>query len=706
MSRRCSSAQRRSRLERRRSRPLYVLVWIVLSSIGVSNQGAPAQASQQPPPSAPSGLPAFRTEIVVTAERGLDDRQRLPVSTAVLVRSEIERLPATTLADVVQALPGFHMVLGGESGLLPAPIARGFFGGGEAEYVKLLVDGIPVSDAESGLADWRRLPAFSIDRVEAVRGPASAVYGDTALGGVVQVFTAAAAERAARLDMSGGSFGVRSVGGALGQPLGKAALDLIGSYLQTDGFRSRSDLREAFGAVAFRQSRNSRRWSARASFNHLDRQEPGALTGQQLAVDRESSDELFQGDREKTRKAQGALSFASASGPLRYSISGHVTGRGGERVRTLLLAPGLGDRARRDISTTRAGASVESSIDTALAGTSGQLRFGADVSRDRVDTTYREVDPDDTVGPQIGTFLGTRWQVAGYATQSMDLGNRWRLHAGVRWDNLRDRLRDETRASHTAWSPRAGAALFLGDSVRATTVFAQASGAFKAATLDQLFDPRPFPDFRGGTFLVSTPSLQPQRAANIEGGVRQSTRRYRWEVVLYRMTVSNEIDFDPATFTYGNIGRSTHTGAELEAAVFRGSRVSAAVNYAWTRVLAGAGSEGSQLKNIPRHLFRPELTVALPAGALLHARYTLTAGAFADDRNAVPLGNRSTLDFRIARRAGRVTARFDLLNVTSDRYEEVGFVLPDFGGGVVPFYYPAPGVAVRAGLELAFHKGK
>lgn len=664
------------------------------------------QPTQTPQPSSPA-IPAFRTEIVVTPERGSDNRDRLPVSTAVLTRTEIERLPATTLGDVLQAVPGFHVLLGADSGLAPAPIARGFFGGGEAEYVKLLIDGVPVSDAESGLVDWRTLPAFAVDRIEALRGPGSAVYGDSALGGVVQAFTTVRDETFGRVSIGGGSFGARNVGGEFTHPLAAATLSVIASYGATDGFRARSALREGYTSASFRHTRDARQWTARGSFNYVTREEPGALTIDQLSSDRTMSDPMFSADRDTNRRGHGAIRFASEAAQLQYSIVGHVSARGGERFRTLLLAPGLGDAAHRDISTRSAGATVENSFDLSGLPGASSLRFGLDLVRSDVDTAYHGLDPGNRLTAPIGAFVGDRTQLAAYATQSVDLHTSVRLHAGVRWDRLTDHVNDETRASHDAWSPRIGATVLVTDSARPITAFGQVSRAFKAPTLDQLFDPRPFPNFQGGTFLVSNPALEPQRATNIEGGLRQSGPMYRWGVMVYRMRVKNEIDFDPATFTYANIRRSTHSGAELDATLFQRSRVAVAFDYAWTRVSPDEPESGGwQLKNIPRHLLRPELTVTLPHGAMFHVRYTRATGAFADDQNLFPLRDRSTLDIRVAKRLRRFTARLDLLNVTNDRYEEVGFTLADFRGGVVPFYYPAQGFSIRAGLELAYQRGQ
>jgi outer membrane receptor protein involved in Fe transport len=149
----------------------------------------------------PTRPPAVRENVVGTAERAPEGRESIPAAVTVLTREDIERLPANDLGELLRYLPGFHVHFGTPFGGAPMVSARGFFGGGEAEYVQLLVDGVPVSDVESGLADWRGIRAADVERIEALRGPASALYGDTALGGVIQIFTRRATdERAAPLE--------------------------------------------------------------------------------------------------------------------------------------------------------------------------------------------------------------------------------------------------------------------------------------------------------------------------------------------------------------------------------------------------------------------------------------------------------------------------------------------------------------------------
>ncbi|HEX5760251.1 MAG TPA: TonB-dependent receptor, partial [Thermoanaerobaculia bacterium] len=285
-------------------------------------------------------------------------------------------------------------------------------------------------------------------------------------------------------------------------------------------------------------------------------------------------------------------------------------------------------------------------------------------------------------------------------------GARVRLAAGLRWDAIEEDFAGPARSpSHEAWSPRLGATLRLGrDGAATPVVHLQLARAFKAPTVDQLFDPRPFPDFAGGTFTLSNPALQPQRAASAEVGIGRTAAAGRWQVVGYRIEVENEIDFDPATFRFVNLGGSLHRGVEADAAWRPGGRWSAALGYAWTRVEPRGGEHrGRQLKNIPRHRARLALDRELPRDARLAAAWTWTGRRFLDDANRVPLPSAGALDLRLARSFGRTRLRLDLLNAFDRRFAEVGYVLPDLAsGGEVPYALPAPGRALRVGFDWDF----
>ena len=165
------------------------------------------------------------------------------------------------------------------------------------------------------------------------------------------------------------------------------------------------------------------------------------------------------------------------------------------------------------------------------------------------------------------------------------------------------------------------------------------------------------------------------------------------------MDVKDEIDFDIRTFWYGNVGRSRHTGAELEGNGRVGTWLQPSVTYAWTRVEDAAS--GNQLKNVPRQTFVLAATFTLPWHLGAYARFRRASGAYLDDANSVPIRGPATLDVRIRRTFGRQTMFADAVNLANNHYEEYGFTLSDFVGRVVPYAYPGAPRALRVGMSIA-----
>jgi outer membrane receptor protein involved in Fe transport len=276
------------------------------------------------------------------------------------------------------------------------------------------------------------------------------------------------------------------------------------------------------------------------------------------------------------------------------------------------------------------------------------------------------------------------------------------LTGALRWDAVEDGGFGVDPAEaidpQRAWSPRVAVALRLTDA-GSVSMFGHVSRAFKAPTLDQRFDPRPYPDFQGGTFTISNPRLVPQRATNAEAGI-SGAGPVRWSALAYHMAVEDEIDFDLRTFSYANIGESRHTGFEVEAEGQWGNRVRPSITYALARVQTAGGEH--QLRNVPRHLVTLGLGADLPwrIGAL--ARYARTWSAYLDDQNLLGIDGPSTLDVRFRRPVGRHAVFVDVLNATNDTYEEYGFVLGDFLGGTVPYAYPGAPRAARVGFTVSY----
>src|ERR1051326_1922799 len=613
-----------------------------------------------------------REEITVTA-RVPEPRDEATAASSVITKKQIEAMPAVALPEIVERVPGMTMFFDTDFSYgQPMPTARGFFGGGVVEYVKVLVDGVPVGDPESGLADWRHLRASGIERIEVLRGPASPLYGDTALGGVVEVITRPNdASDDATVRLGGGSFGSRSLdaNGHAGSGALRSTFSLFGAT--TDGYRAHSANADRGADATLDRLGDAARLGLALSYAKKDRDDPGAITDTLEAADRRAANPFFLSDNERTtRRRIAATAERFGSAPLRATLYG--ADRDTDWVSTYLVAPKFGSTLVRRINTRSLGGSVDAAHDFARV----TLRGGVEGGHDTLDGDYAPPN-----GAVIATEDVARTRKAAFATATVRVAPRVQFVAGVRHDAI---------DSMSATAPRAGLNVHFGDVV----YFAQASRAFKAPTLDQLFDPRPFPGPTGKPIYISNASLQPQRARNFELGASRTTPALTWSIDAYAMHVRDEIDLDLRTFSYPNIGASRHRGVE---SMFEltSARVRPFATYAWTRVEDEA-NPGQQLKNIPEHVAQLGLATTLPARVDASVVWRWMHGRWLDDDGLFPMPNVSRLDLRLARRFGPAAVQLDVLNATNARYNELGYVL--FG---TPFEYPAAARAVRVGL--VFH---
>ena len=178
--------------------------------------------------------------IVVTATRTPQPLGETGANVSVLSGEEIRRSSALHLGEALGTIPGVSI---GEYGGLGQNVALSLRGS-TAGQVLVLVDGVPVNDLQLGGLDLNQLCLDNIDRVEMIRGAASALYGADAMGGVVNVITPQAPLSGVTSAVSyrQGDHGLERITGRLARPVGKRfSVHLLGSKTDYDGFRENSD---------------------------------------------------------------------------------------------------------------------------------------------------------------------------------------------------------------------------------------------------------------------------------------------------------------------------------------------------------------------------------------------------------------------------------------------------------------------------------
>ncbi|MCH8083902.1 MAG: TonB-dependent receptor plug domain-containing protein, partial [Myxococcales bacterium] len=182
-------------------------------------------------------------EVSVTATRAEREVLDTPGNVTVIDREQIERSGLRDVPELLRRLAGVYVTNTTSSPEGYGMEIRGFNdGGGGGSSTLVLVDGRRINEPDSSNADWSRLRLDNVERIEILRGPASAAWGDNAIGGVVQIFTrrgegdtqATLKGRAGSYDNYGGSF-------YAGGSQGPVTASLFADGLDSDNYRDRAN---------------------------------------------------------------------------------------------------------------------------------------------------------------------------------------------------------------------------------------------------------------------------------------------------------------------------------------------------------------------------------------------------------------------------------------------------------------------------------
>ena len=658
--------------------------------------------------------------VVVTGSRTEQASFDLPAAIDVVDAARIrDTQPRVNLSEALAAVPGV-VVQNRQNYAQDLQISSRGFGARSAfgvRGVRLITDGIPATmpDGQGQAA------TFNLDmaeRIEVLRGPFSALYGNHS-GGVVQLFTRdGKGPPAIEFSAAAGSDGMRKLDLNAQGEAGGVGYVVDASRFETDGYRAHSAAtrEQGYAKLTVPTSGDGKVTIVANSLHQRDTQDPLGITwatfqrdpraGEIDTSDPQTPQRTF-AERYDTRKSidnqQIGLQWQQRFGASRLQLTAY----GGNRqvIQYQSFSRGFQQPATHsggvvDFDRDFHGVDLNWQDVRDLAGGALRTTFGLEYARSKDARQGFE----NFVGEQFGVRGGPRRDEQNelssldpYVQTEWERGQ-WVLTAGLRRTSLDVEVSDRylSNGNDSGGVDYSGTAPVLGALYKLTpslNLYTSAARGFETPTLNELFYSSTGPGVNFG--------LQPSRSTHLEAGMKQMLGAdTRLDLALFQVRTSNEVVVDASSggrTSYRNAGETLRRGVELSFDTRFGpglnARVAANVLRAVYEDGFGSIPAGNRLPGVPRASLYGELGWTATDGKLGAALETIaTSKVHPDDANAAtPAPGYGIVNLRMQARQEVGQWRFKefaRLNNLFDR-DYIGSVI--VGDANRRYYEPAPG---------------
>jgi iron complex outermembrane receptor protein len=681
--------------------------------------------------SAHAQTPATLEPMVVTATRSERAQLDVPASVDVLDRAEVRDTQwRVNLSESLALVPGV-VALNRQNYAQDLQISiRGF--GARSTFgvrgIRLYLDGIPATMPD-GQGQVSHFPLSAVERIEVLRGPFSALYGNSSGGVIAMTTQLAPGPLEFEVATAAGAYGAwrAGVNGTGGTAPYAYAFDA--SRYSTEGYREHS--------AATRDIVNLRAAALdtplgriRLSLNAVDMpdaQDPLGLTRAQWQVDpRQASPQALQfNTRKSTRQSQlGTELSGVATGGLRYNAVAWT----GSRSVTQFQAIPVGVQANSN----HPGGIID--FDRNYGGVDARLQWSLGPVLLTLGASYERLDEDrlgyENFVTQPVTMLGVTGRLRRdennivdstdvYAQAEADIAPRWRLLAGVRASRVEFRDSDHYlsngddsgSASFSAVNPTIGAVFRAG---AATSLYASYGRGFETPTLNELA-------YRADGSAGFNSSLVPARSNNFEIGAKSVwSEALRGTIALFAVNTDDEIVVQSNSggrSSFANASATRRRGAEaslgwnpLRELSLQLALTANHATYSEPFLICAAAPclqptlqvpAGNRLPGVPAYSAYLAASYRAP-WAELKVEWRAQSGLPVDDRNTDAAAGYGVVNAALARTfdAGtlKIRAFLRIDNLLDARY--IGSVIVNEANG--RYFESAPGRAWLTGLDLRY----
>jgi len=686
----------------------YIVFLAVLVSIGISGGLSLA---------APQDKPIVMDEVVVTATRDTEEIRKVPANVSVITAEQIEKSGATTIPEILEKLESIQFRSYSGNASQSAMDMRGFGGDNPFGKTLIMLDGRRLNRPDMSSINWLQVPLNNVERIEVVRGASSVLYGDAAIGGVINIITKKG-DGPPKFNASviAGRYGLHDERVSVSGSTDKWTYALNGENNYNSGYRERSKFSSKGGG--FDVGYNASEFlsaSLGLSFNKSDYEMPGALTKAQIIQDRRQY--------QPATPANWANAAPDDNGEDKYTnvnlgIKANMGSIGDITVNFLYgnkdLQTNMASWTWNKYSNTNTdtyGITPKYILANDIFGFKNKVVLGLDY--------YHEPYKKDFFSNRERTTK-TSWadltkeSIAYYVRDEFSILNNLILHAGYRseWASIEGSSTDTVTPANNfsgqekkyrAEAYEAGLTWLVG---KQSKIFVKYASVYRIPFLDEIAS---FNGFGGALFLKT---LEMEEGTSKEVGTEfYPLANLKVGVTLFRIDMEEEIQYVYVTPWSGynqNVGETRHDGVEISLSYLWEKRAKFYGNFTYHKATFENGpNDGKEMPLVPKRMVNGGIEIYLPYNLTLRPEVRYVSDAYLsgdNDNNTEKLESHTIYNLYLFYKPtfGKftMTAFFGVENLTDEKYSSFGSDNVSWGG--VNTYYPMPGIMWKGGLSFEF----
>ena len=622
-------------------------------------------------------------EVVVTATKTEYPVISLPTGVEIITEEDIKNSTAQSVSELLKYLPGVTVHDSYGYGIEPTVILRGF----DSEvYTLVMVDGMPFNTLSSGQQYIDLIPLSNIERIEIIKGPASALWGGNACGGVINIITKDAEPKLkAGIKVTVGPDRMRHFRYFIQSPFPeKIGFIFSGENKKGDGFREHSSY--TTGSYLLKLQRKTEDYNASLTLSSSEKEQeyPSWIKEKEWEA----------GEIHKAPYAwcngKRRVNYIKAKFEKFLGEDSKITPYFHFYNRKYNYLYYKYDPDRRDITD-------EKRYDFGLQYEKGisnhSLIAGIEMSNGNIDQNYKKVT--DEIIRKVDTDVN---KYAVYMQDLWKISEKWEIHLGLRYDYVKfdntgykGAISDESTMED--WSPKFGITYKATDNV---SIYSSFGRAFKPPNTYAMY-----------MSMYRNPDLKAETATNYELGIKSIFENFAFNLSAFVTDVENLIQLDEDKKKYENVGEVWQEGIEMEASYRIKKGLIATLGADWIKAKiekypSEPSYEGNYLRYVPKWKASLGLQYNHDSGFFCSISGRWIGPYYMHNNNATKYEGHNVWDLKLGYE--KSLKKCDLMwtlsinNIFDTKYAEKAYA----SAGGTKKYYPGPPRTVMTTISIKF----